>query len=109
MNRQLLDKLVEGLKTELGGDLLSVVLYGSAVTGDYQEKVSDLNVLCVLKEAGVAQLEKAYPGMKDALVEDDKLKPDVAVMLDGKITQLGLLQPVSEENEVIFIPAISGG
>lgn len=54
-------------------------------------------------------LEKIYPGMKDALVEDDKLKPDVAVMLDGKITQLGLLQPLSEENEVIFIPAISGG
>ncbi len=57
----------------------------------------------------INELEKAYPGMKDALVEDDKLKPDVAVMLDGKITQLGLLQPVSVENEVIFIPAISGG
>ena len=57
----------------------------------------------------INELEKAYPGMKDALVEDDKLKPDIAVMLDGKITKLGLLQPVSEENEVIFIPAISGG
>ena len=57
----------------------------------------------------INDLEKAYPGMKDALVEEDKLKGDVAVMLDGKIAQLGILQPVSEENEVIFIPAISGG
>ena len=57
----------------------------------------------------INELEKNYPGMKDALLENDKLKPDVAVVLDGKITQLGLLQPVSEENEVIFIPAISGG
>ncbi len=57
----------------------------------------------------IDKLDITYPGIKEALVEDDKLKPDVAVMLDGKITQLGLLQPLSEENEVIFIPAISGG
>jgi molybdopterin converting factor small subunit len=54
-------------------------------------------------------LEKDYPGMKGALLDDDKLKPDVAIMLDGKIAQLGLLQSVSAENELIFLPAISGG
>ena len=57
----------------------------------------------------INELDLHYPGMKDALVGGDKLKPDVAVMLDGKISQLGLLQPLSEENEVVFIPAISGG
>jgi hypothetical protein len=39
------------------------VLYGSAVTGDFQENVSDLNVLCVLNTLAPAQLEKAYPGV----------------------------------------------
>lgn len=57
----------------------------------------------------INELDLHYPGMKDALLKDNKLRPDVAVMLDGKISQLGLLQPLSEENEVIFIPAISGG
>jgi len=57
----------------------------------------------------IDSLEKHYPGMKDALVEEEQLKADVVVMLDGKIAQLGILQPVSEENEVVFIPAISGG
>ena len=57
----------------------------------------------------INELEKSYPGMKDALVEGDKLRPGIAVVLDGKISQLGLLQPLTEENEVVFIPAISGG
>ncbi len=60
---QLLDDLVGKLREDLGDNLVSVVLYGSAVTGDYREKVSDLNVLCVLKAIGPAQLEKAYPAV----------------------------------------------
>jgi predicted nucleotidyltransferase len=60
---QLLDELVTNLTAGLGDDLISIVLYGSAVTGDFQEKVSDLNVLCVLKNVGPAQLEKAYPAV----------------------------------------------
>ncbi|MBT7953020.1 MAG: hypothetical protein HN764_15435 [Gammaproteobacteria bacterium] len=66
--------------------------------------VSAKNVRQVIDE-----LELKYPGMKVALLDNDKLKPDVAIMLDGKIIQLGLLEPVSEDNELIFIPAISGG
>ena len=65
--------------------------------------VSAKNVRQVINE-----LEKDCPGMKDTLMDNDGLRPDVAVMLDGKISQLGLLQPLAEENEVIFLPAISG-
>jgi len=57
----------------------------------------------------IDNLEEAYPGLKDALVTDGKLKPGIAIMLDGHISPLGLLQPLSEENEVLFIPAIHGG
>ncbi len=57
----------------------------------------------------ISEMEKNYPGIKDALVKQDRLKPGIAIMLDGKISQLGLLQPLSEENEVVFIPAVSGG
>ena len=51
-----LDPLVEKLKQALGGDLVSVVLYGSAAVGDYHEKFSDFNVLCVLKQITPAEL-----------------------------------------------------
>lgn len=63
MKEELLDDLVQRLRDDLGDDLHSVVLYGSAVTGDFQEKVSDLNVLCLLHSVGPAQLEKAYPAV----------------------------------------------
>jgi len=57
----------------------------------------------------IDRLEQDYPGMRQALLQEDKLKPDIAVAVDGQLSQLGLLQPVSDHNEVFFIPAISGG
>jgi hypothetical protein len=51
-----LDPLVEKLRKALGSDLVSVVLYGSAATGDHNEKFSDFNVLCVLGRIEPAQL-----------------------------------------------------
>ncbi len=61
MNEKLLDEFAGRLTSALGGNLVSVVLYGSAVTGDFREKVSDLNILCVLKQLGLAELEAADP------------------------------------------------
>src|SRR5271168_1315080 len=51
-----LNQLVERLRKALGDDVLSVILYGSAATGDHHGKFSDLNVLCVLREIAPAQL-----------------------------------------------------
>lgn len=56
-----LGALVEKLKAAAGANLKAVVLYGSAATGEFQEKHSDLNVLCVLERAGAAELEQLNP------------------------------------------------
>jgi predicted nucleotidyltransferase len=53
-----LNELVERLKQAAGGNLKSVVLYGSAASGEFQPKHSDLNVLCVLERIGAAELGK---------------------------------------------------
>lgn len=53
-----LQQLVERLRTALGEDLVSVVLYGSAARGEYHEKHSDLNVLCILRQVGVREMER---------------------------------------------------
>ena len=45
-----LPQLVQKLTKALGTDLVSVVLYGSAASGNHHEKFSDYNVLCVLTE-----------------------------------------------------------
>jgi molybdopterin synthase sulfur carrier subunit len=57
----------------------------------------------------IAQLEALYPGMEDALVEDGDLKPHIAVAVDGEVSILGVVEPVSADSEVHFIPALGGG
>jgi len=56
-----LSELVSRLKSAAGENLTAVVLYGSAVTGEFQEKHSDLNVLCVVKQVAQTDLEKLHP------------------------------------------------
>lgn len=56
-----LEQIVEKLKAALGGNLVSVVLYGSAATGDHNEKTSDYNVLCVLTKITPAELKSVEP------------------------------------------------
>ena len=54
-------------------------------------------------------LEEQYPGIKERLVEDNQLRPNLSVAIDGEIARMGLLERVSENSEVHFVPAISGG
>jgi|ERR1043166_6293037 hypothetical protein len=55
---KLLNEFVKRMQEAYGDDLVSVVLYGSAASGDFHEKFSDLNILCVLRVVGVPELRK---------------------------------------------------
>jgi len=58
----------------------------------------------------VTRLDETYPGLKAAIVQDDgRLKPGVAVAVDGYVTSLGLFQRIEERSDVQFVPAIGGG
>jgi predicted nucleotidyltransferase len=52
-----LTQLVEKLQAAYGESLVSVILYGSAATGDHQARFSDFNVMCVLKRLSPLELE----------------------------------------------------
>lgn len=54
---RILTQLVEKLQKSYGDRLVSVVLYGSAVTGDHHPKFSDWNVLCVLSQVTPDELK----------------------------------------------------
>ena len=56
-----LTELVNQLKAAIQENLKTVVLYGSAVTGEFRAGHSDLNVLCVVDRAGAAALEHLHP------------------------------------------------
>jgi molybdopterin converting factor small subunit len=59
--------------------------------------------------AVIDDLERQFPGIKAHLIEDEDLRPGVAVSIDGEMGIGGLLDPVKENSEVYFLPAIGGG
>jgi hypothetical protein len=56
-----LQELVDRLKQAHGDRLLSVILYGSAASGEHKEHFSDINVLCVLSQITPAGLAADGP------------------------------------------------
>ena len=62
MEKELVE-LIERLKNSAGPNLKSVVLYGSAVTGEFTAGRSDLNVLCIVECSGAGELETLRPAV----------------------------------------------
>jgi hypothetical protein len=55
-----LSELVARLKSAAGENLKAVVLYGSAATEEFQGQHSDLNILCIVERAALADLEHLH-------------------------------------------------
>lgn len=58
MNRARL--VARDFNNAFGDDLISVILYGSSLTSEYDPKKSDLNFLIVLSEEGIERLDRAH-------------------------------------------------
>src|SRR4029077_17758439 len=59
-----LKNLVERLHEAARDNLESIILYGSAVRGDFHEAHSDLNVLCILRSLRAAELARVSAVVK---------------------------------------------
>lgn len=57
----------------------------------------------------IDNLEGLHPGIRDRLCQADGLRPGLAVIVDGQVARLGLLERIKPDSEVHFLPAISGG
>src|SRR5690348_5996844 len=58
-----LEELVNRLKVAAGDNLQSIVLFGSAVAGEFSAEHSDLNILCLLERTGSADLAQLHPAI----------------------------------------------
>jgi hypothetical protein len=56
-----LNEFVARIKQAAGPNLQSVILYGSAATGEFQADFSNLNLLCILRESSFSQLSAIAP------------------------------------------------
>jgi hypothetical protein len=59
-----LQNLVGRLRNAGGNNLTSVILYGSAAAGSFREGVSDLNVLCIVRDSTFSALQTLAPAMR---------------------------------------------
>jgi molybdopterin converting factor small subunit len=57
----------------------------------------------------IEDLERQFPGFREQLLQDGDVKPSIAVSIDGEMGTGGVLEPVGEDSEVFFLPALGGG
>ena len=57
----------------------------------------------------INELEARYPGVKARLVQGNKIRPEISIAVNGGIVAAGLVEPITENDEIVIIPAISGG
>ena len=57
----------------------------------------------------INELDARYPGVKARLVQGNKIRPEISIAVNGGIVAAGLVEPIAENDEIIIIPAISGG
>jgi molybdopterin synthase sulfur carrier subunit len=57
----------------------------------------------------IEALDQRYPGIRERLCEGDRLRPGLAIVVDGQTSAERLRHRLSEKSEVHFLPAISGG
>ncbi len=72
--------------------------------GSHRVEVEGSNVRQI-----VDNLDAQYPGFKERLIDDGRIKGNISVAIDGEITPLGILGKVGENSEVHFLPALGGG
>ena len=57
----------------------------------------------------VANLETAFPGFKERICENDRIRSSLSVAIDGEISNEGMRRKVGAGSEVHFLPALAGG
>lgn len=59
-----IQEFVKRLREAGGSNIESIILFGSAVSGDFHPGLSDLNIFCVLRETSFAVLQALAPTVK---------------------------------------------
>ncbi len=59
--------------------------------------------------AVIDALDAECPGIKRLIVDDGRVRRDLAIAVNSTITENDLSQPVGDADEIHLVPAIAGG
>jgi molybdopterin converting factor small subunit len=85
------------------------VVWIPALLRDLTGGVDKVNASGMTVREVIEHLDELYPGIMARLCEDDRLRPNLTVVIDGVVSQKRLRHPVTEDNEIHFLSVISGG
>lgn len=71
--------------------------------------VENVQLSAATIEEVVAALDARFPGMAARLTQDGRLRPGIAVAVDGVISARGLRQRLTKPSDIHFVPAMAGG
>ncbi|MBI2761761.1 MAG: MoaD/ThiS family protein [Chloroflexi bacterium] len=54
-------------------------------------------------------LDSEFPGIRERIVEDGRIRPEISIAVDNELVDTGLLYRVDDSAEIVILPAISGG
>jgi molybdopterin converting factor small subunit len=55
------------------------------------------------------ELDARCPGFYDRVVEDGRLRPELAFAINGEVYPLALHNPLEPSTEIAIVPALGGG
>jgi membrane protein YqaA with SNARE-associated domain/molybdopterin converting factor small subunit len=71
--------------------------------------VTQITIDAATVGALIDALDEQYPGFKARVTDGDRIRPGIAVVIDGISNRRGLRQTLEADSEVHFVPAMSGG
>ncbi len=83
---KIINDVVARLRTAAGSNLESVILFGSAVAGDFHPEFSNVNLFCVLRDSSFSALQALAPAVK---WWDAQKQPPPLFMTRGEIERSG--------------------
>lgn len=57
----------------------------------------------------IDNLDERYPGTRDKLCDGDRIRPGIAIYVNGILIRANLRSQIDADAELHFLPAISGG
>ncbi len=84
---------------------VSIPLLFRDITGDVREA----EVVGRTLGEVVAALDAIHPGIASRIHDGEKIAPNVALTVDGRIAASGLSTPVGPDSQVAILPAFGGG
>jgi molybdopterin converting factor small subunit len=76
----------------------------SLTGGVREQKVSGKTVRDLIE-----QLDGLHPGIRERLLDGERLRSGLAIFVDGLVRREGLDFEVLPDSEIYFIPAVAGG